>query len=124
MTGAVDITVDGESLPSVGDLPGIESSVKQMLADDRYDDLVPLYSQVAATFVINRLFPMDKSRTWDDVPSRYASNAALIAVFLINKRGAEGETQHEENGTKRVYTSSEVPTGMLSDIVPFASVPK
>lgn len=118
------VVIDGTTVTFVGDLTDIVAMVKATLNDDRYDEIIPLYTRIAAVFVINRLYPMDKTRTWADVPARYAANVVMIAVHLINKRGAEGETQHEENGTKRVYSSSEIPAGMLSDIVPFASVPQ
>lgn len=102
----------------------LESMVKAMLGDDRYDGLVPTYLAIAESAIVSRLFPMDESKTWEDVPARYGMNACSIAVHLINKRGAEGEVTHEENGTKRTYTAREVPESMLSDIVPFAAVPK
>ncbi len=103
---------------------GLVEQVKLMLGDDRYDDLIPTYLSIAKSAITARLYPMDKGKTWDDVPERYGCNACYIAVHLINKRGAEGEESHEENGTKRSYTANEVPKSLLADIVPFAAVPK
>ena len=44
------------------------------------------------------------------------------AVYLLNKRGAEGETAHSENGISRSYESADIPESMLSGIIPFAGV--
>ena len=53
------------------------------------------------------------------MPDRYAMIQLNVASYLLNKRGAEGEIQHIENGIHRNYGSSDVPDGMLKDIVPF-----
>lgn len=118
------IVIDGTVVTFVGDQSDLAAMTKAMLGDDRYDELVPVYLLIAETAIVNRLFPMDKGKTWADVPGRYGANACSIAVHLINKRGAEGEVQHEENGTKRAYTTREVPASMLADIIPFAAVPR
>ena len=57
-----------------------------------------------------------------DVPTRYHYTQLEIAVYLLNKRGAEGETAHSENGINRSYESASVPDSMLKGIVPFVSV--
>lgn len=43
-------------------------------------------------------------------------------MYLLNKRGAEGQTAHSENGISRSYEDGDVPPTLLRDIVPFASV--
>jgi hypothetical protein len=42
-----------------------------------------------------------------------------IANYLINKIGAEGQIQHIENGIHRNYGDSDIPDGMMEEIVPF-----
>lgn len=118
------VVIDGTVVPFVGDRSALAAIVKAMLGDDRYDELVPIYLAVAQQAIANRLYPMDKGKTWDDVPERYAYQACSIAVALISKRGAEGETSHVENGTKRTYSTADVPKELLRDIVPFAAVPR
>ena len=45
-----------------------------------------------------------------------------VAAYLLNKRGAEGETAHSENGISRSYEDGDVPSSLLRDIVPYAGV--
>jgi hypothetical protein len=45
-----------------------------------------------------------------------------IAAYLYNKQGAEGETEHKENGVDRKYESASIPESMLADISPVARV--
>lgn len=81
--------------------------------------LVEAYLKIAARKILNRLFPYDPYQT--EVPDRFATNQVEIAVFLINKRGAEGESSHTENGISRTYGGADVPAALLRDIIPFAS---
>ena len=54
----------------------------------------------------------------------YKRQQVEIAAYLVNKRGAEGETAHSENGISRSYEDGDVPPTLLREIVPFASVIK
>jgi len=47
-----------------------------------------------------------------------------IATYLLNKRGAEGQTAHSENGISRSYESADVPSSMLNQIVPHCGIIK
>lgn len=97
-------------------------TVKKMLGTEQFDDLVPTYVAIAQSAILNRLYPMCTDKTWDDVGDRYNARVCEIAVYLVNKRGAEGETAHKENGTERTYASASVPNAMLADIVPYVRV--
>jgi hypothetical protein len=43
-----------------------------------------------------------------------------LAVVMYNKRGAEGEKSHNENGINRTYESVEE---LLKEVVPLTSLP-
>lgn len=58
----------------------------------------------------------------EDMEPRWNLKQIEIATYLYNKQGAEGETQHIENGTTRTYESASVPASMLSDISPIVRV--
>lgn len=60
--------------------------------------------------------------TDEPMETRWYMKQLEIAVYLYNKQGAEGETQHDENGVKRTYESASVPDSMLSDISPIMRV--
>jgi len=55
-----------------------------------------------------------------DVPKKYHYLQCEIAVFLLNKRGAEGQSRHSENGIDRTYDGGDIP--MLKNVVPYAGV--
>lgn len=80
------------------------------------DDTLISYLQIAGQKILNRAYPYDDTVT--DVPRRYGVLQCEIATYLLNKRGAEGETSHGENGISRSYESADVPESMLSDVIP------
>ena len=82
--------------------------------------IVSTYLEVAGNKVCRMAYPFNSDIT--DVPDRYAYNQVEIAVFLLNKRGAEGETSHGENGITRAYGTDDIPAGLLRQIVPCAAV--
>lgn len=80
------------------------------------DDVLTVYLTIAGQKILNRAFPYDDSVT--DVPRRYEVLQCEIAAYLLNKRGAEGETSHSENGINRVYENADVPDSLLSAVTP------
>lgn len=57
------------------------------------------------------------------VESRYSTVQIKIAIELYNKRGAEGETSHSENGIARVYSSADISKELLNQITPMVKSP-
>lgn len=53
---------------------------------------------------------------------RYRDLQIRVAVDLYNKRGAEGELGHTENGISRSYESSWVSQELLNEVVPMVGV--
>jgi hypothetical protein len=84
------------------------------------DDVLTSYLAIAGRKIINRAYPYDD--TVDEVPRRYGYLQCDIANYLLNKRGAEGQTGHSENGVNRSYESADVPESMLSEISPHVGV--
>lgn len=89
--------------------------------DDDPTDVLEAYLELAGQKILNRLYQFAEQKG-RDVPDAYAMNQVEIAAFLMNKRGAEGEIQHIENGIHRNYGSPDVPDQMMKDITPFCSV--
>ena len=50
---------------------------------------------------------------WNEIPQEYDQFHIEAAEYLLNKRGAEGELYHNENGINRSYESANLPTSML-----------
>lgn len=76
------------------------------------------YVDVAEAIVLNRLWPYENVED-KTVPPRYDMIQCQIALELWNKRGAEGQTSHSENGISRTWASSHVSPFLLNMIVPF-----
>lgn len=84
------------------------------------EETLSAYLSIAENKVCRKAYPFDPAVTI--VPDQYAHMQVEIAVYLLNKRGAEGQTAHSENGISRSYEDGDVPPTLLRDIVPFAAV--
>ena len=87
---------------------------------DWSDDVLVSYLAIAGRKIINRAYPYDDTVT--EVPRRYGYLQCEIAEYLLNKRGAEGEVAHSENGISRTYGSADVPESMMSEVIPRVGV--
>lgn len=79
------------------------------LSGESDDDTVSTYLYIAGQKIL-RLVSDD---TETEVPSKYDGLHVEAAVYLLNKRGGEGETAHSENGVSRTYESSDLPASLL-----------
>ena len=89
-------------------------------ADGWSDAVLNSYLRVAGQKILNRAYPYDDTVT--TVPRRYDYLQCEVAAYLLNKRGAEGQTAHNENGVNRTYESADVPESMLQDVLPHVGV--
>ncbi len=74
----------------------------------------------AKAVILSRRFPFGEQP--EDIEPRYKDLQIRIAVEMFNKRGAEGETAHSENGISRSYASANVSEDLLKEITPKAGV--
>lgn len=88
--------------------------------DDWSDDVLLTYLAIAGRKIITKAYPYDDTIT--EVPRRYEILQCEIAVYLLNKRGAEGETSHSENGISRSYENADIPESLMSNITPHIGV--
>ena len=89
-------------------------------ADDTETPLLETLIRLSERKILRRLYPYDTSKK--EVPEKYYDKVIEIAIYLYNKRGAEGQTSHSENGISRSYGSADIPDDMVKDIVPFVGV--
>ena len=85
--------------------------------DDR--DILEIYLELAAQKILNRMYPYMETYEGLEVPDKYVATQLKIANYMLNKRGAEGQIQHIENGIHRNYGAADIPDGMLTEVVPF-----
>ena len=74
----------------------------------------------AKAVILSRRFPFGEYP--QELEERYKDLQIRIAVEMFNKRGAEGETAHSENGVSRTYQSANVSEDLLKEITPKAGV--
>lgn len=94
--------------------------LKAMVGESDSEEVLLAYLNIAGGKILNRAYPFGTSET--EVPVRYDFLHCEIAAYLLNKRGAEGQTGHSENGISRSYESADVPESMLSAVTPMVGV--
>ena len=93
---------------------------KASVPEENSEELIMQYLDTAQSIILAHLFPFGTDRT--EVEPQYKGLQLRIAIDLYNKRGAEGEKAHSENGVSRTYESSWVSQQLLDEIVPKAEV--
>ena len=86
------------------------------------DEVLSTYLKLAGRKIIARAFPYDNTVT--EVPVQYDTLQCEIAAYMLNKRGAEGQTSHSENGISRSYENADIPASMLKVVTPHCGVIK
>lgn len=101
----------------------LEIEKKEMvkaMTEETNDSTVSAYLGIAGNKICRKAYPFDPTVT--EVPEQYHFLQVEIAVYLLNKRGAEGESAHSENGISRTYENGDVPPSMLRQIAPMCGV--
>lgn len=97
-------------------------ALKSMVGGSDTDDVLSAYLTLAGSKIIEKAFPYESDAV--EVPTKYHYLQVEIAAYMLNKRGAEGQTSHTENGITRQYESADVPVSMLRSITPMVGVIK
>jgi hypothetical protein len=92
--------------------------IKGLISPDTADDeLLVFLLEQSEGIVLNRRYPFGVPEN-TVVPAMYEHIQIQIAVELYSKMGAEGQTQHDENGIKRVFEAADVSPALLRKILP------
>lgn len=96
--------------------------LKSMLgiAGNDEDVILTSYLALSKSAIMRKLYPFNNDAT--EMPGKYDRLQVEIAVFLWNKRGAEGEQVHKENGIDRTYEGAYIPDSMLKTVIPYVGV--
>ena len=86
------------------------------------DETLTAYLDLAEKKIVNRVYECFTDRTGMEMPPQYDGLQVEIAAYMMNKRGAEGELQHIENGVHRYYGSADIPSDLMGRIVPFCGI--
>ena len=96
------------------------AALKAVVGGPDTDEVLSTYLNLAGSKIIAKAFPYDDEAS--EVPVKYHYLQVEIAAYMLNKRGAEGQTSHTENGITRRYENGDVPSSMLKSIVPYCGV--
>lgn len=96
--------------------------LKAMVGSSDSDEVLSAYLKLAGGKIIAKAFPYQNDVT--EVPAQYSYLQVEIAAYMLNKRGAEGQTSHSENGISRSYENADIPSSMLKVVTPHVGVIK
>lgn len=98
-----------------------EEKIRRLAAlispDTADNDLLSALMEQAEGIVLNRRYPFGYPEG-TKVEARFEHIQIQIALELFSKMGAEGETDHNENGISRSYEAAGVSPSLLKRIVP------
>ena len=87
----------------------------QAMTRETNTTILNTYLNLAGAKIVARRYPFAPKKP---VPPEFYNLQVEIAAYLLNKRGAEGQLAHSENGISRTYESASVPESMLKDVTP------
>lgn len=90
--------------------------VKSM-TDEADDDIISAFLEMAGDSVCKYCDPykrVDRETLLDE----YGGVQTRIAAYFLNKRGADLELGHTENGIGRSYESGDIPPSLLRELTP------
>lgn len=93
--------------------------LKSMTDEEEQSTYCPLISVLLRKWYCKRAYPYENV---SKVPMKYDAVHVEIAAYMINKRGAEGEVSHSENGVSRTYEDGDIPPSLLRAITPVVGV--
>ena len=97
-------------------LERLKIRITEKVNDEELEDIL----ESAKAVILSRRFPFGEQP--EEIEDKYKDLQIRIAVEMFNKRGAEGETAHSENGVSRSYSSASVSEELLREITPKVGV--
>lgn len=82
-------------------------------------EVISAYLDMAGEAILNYADPYRNGNS-EAILERYSSLQVRAAAYYLNKRGAEGQITHSENGIQRQYEAAELPPSLLREITPIA----
>ena len=91
--------------------------VRGEISEADSDAVLSAFLTDAEDAIMNRAYPYgyDEGTAF---PSKYDILSCKIAIYLLNKRGADGQLSHSENSISRTYGGADIPSDMLQTVVP------
>lgn len=96
------------------------TALKAVVGGSDTDEVLSTYLKLAGSKILSKAYPYDDTVT--EIPVKYEYLQIEIAAYMLNKRGAEGQTSHSENGISRTYENADIPASMLKAVTPHCGV--
>lgn len=93
----------------------------QSMTDETDADVISAFLDLAGDAVYHYADPY-KQTDKETLLEHYGGVQARAAAYFLNKRGAEGEITHNENGINRAYEKADLPESLLHEITPICGV--
>lgn len=92
--------------------------LKSLLGDDHgaSDEVLQFYLDSAGDIICDL-------RDSLIVETKYLTTQINMAIELFNKRGAEGQLGHTENGISRTYSKADISEELLAKVTPMVKSP-
>lgn len=91
------------------------------MTDEANDTTISAFLTMAGEAVYHAACPFGNADK-EEVLSNYGGVQCRAAAYYLNKRGADGERTHNENGINRGYENADLPDSLLREITPIAGV--
>jgi hypothetical protein len=95
----------------------IERLAVLIAPDTASDDLLLHLLEQSEGIILSRRYPFGAPEG-ATLSAIHEQIQLRVAVELFNKMGAEGQTQHDENGIKRTWEAGDVSPSLLRLVVP------
>lgn len=99
----------------------VKIALVKNMTDETDDDIISAFLTLAGEAVYHYADPYKKANM-EDVLENYGGVQARAAAYYLNKRGAEGQASHSENGIGRSYEAADLPDSLLKEITPICGV--
>ena len=93
------------------------------MTDETDEAIIMAFLSLAGDAVYHAACPYRNSDKIS-VVSEYEGVQIRAAAYYLNKRGADGEKSHNENGISRTYENSDLPDSLLREFTPIVGVSK
>lgn len=91
------------------------------MTDESDEVTISAFLDMAGEALYHHVDPY-KTREKADVLDEYGGVQVRIAAAWLNKRGADGQVSHSENGISRSWETGDIPPSILSEITTICGV--
>lgn len=95
----------------------------QSMTDETDYDVISAFLEMAGDALCHYVDPFQMKEK-SDLLETYGGVQTRIAAVWLNKRGADGQLSHSENGISRSYESGDIPSSILQELTPICGVVK